>query len=103
MDQLKSLGKFAKKSKPFMGGLLLGTVGLKALTSKDAKRLYSNVIAKGMEIRDGIEASIDEAKQEGEDVLADAKVIYEKNKQAEAEDLLAAEGEDEADTATETN
>lgn len=88
MDKFEKVVKVARKSKPFLGGVLFGTLGLKVLTGKDAKRLYANVIAKGYEARDEIEASIDHVKQQGEDVLADAQAIYEAKKEAEALELL---------------
>lgn len=83
MSSLKDIVKVAHKLKPFVGGLFVGSVGLKALTSKDAKKIYSNVIAKGYEVRDYIESTVDDVKQQSDDVLADAKTIYETNKKEE--------------------
>lgn len=76
MSSLKDLVKLGKQAKPFLGGLLFGTLGLKALGSKEAKRLYANVLAKGLHARDYIEASVDEWVQQGGDVLAEAQAIY---------------------------
>lgn len=92
MSTLKHLVKAGQKAKPFLGGLLLGSVGFKALASKDAKRVYAHVIAKGYEVRDSLEASLDSVKQEGEDVLADAKEIYEgRKKEADMESFKRAQ------------
>ena len=41
IKELVSLGKFAKKSGVFAGGVLFGSLGLKLLASKEAKDLYA--------------------------------------------------------------
>ena len=37
-----------KKANLFAAGLALGTVGLKVLTSKDAKKVYAGIVAAGL-------------------------------------------------------
>ena len=41
IKELVSLGKFAKKSGVFAGGVLFGSLGLKLLASKEAKHVYA--------------------------------------------------------------
>lgn len=36
----------------FVGGTLVGSVGLKLLTSKDAKNAYTHVVAAGLRVKD---------------------------------------------------
>ena len=50
----------------FAGGVAFGTVGLKLLSSKDAKKGYSVVFSN--------------MKQHADDVVADAKDLYDKEK-----------------------
>ena len=45
IKELISLGKFAKKSSVFAGGVLFGSLGLKLLASKDAKHVYAKAVA----------------------------------------------------------
>jgi len=51
----------------FAGGVAFGTFGLKLLSSKDAKKGYS-------------EGTVSNIKQHADDVVADAKDLYEKEK-----------------------
>lgn len=52
MDALKSIGKLAKSSGAFVGGLAFGTLGLKALKSKSAKSSYARVLSTGFKVKD---------------------------------------------------
>ena len=45
IKELVSLGKFAKKSGVFAGGVLFGSLGLKLLASKEAKHVYAKAVA----------------------------------------------------------
>lgn len=80
LKEVVQLGKIAKKSGLFLGGLAFGTVGLKLLASKDAKHLYAKAVASSYKMKDGIDASISQVKQHADDVLAEAKDLYEEDK-----------------------
>lgn len=64
-------------------GFLLGTAGVKAATSKTARKGYVKTIACGLKAKEEVETLVDEAKAEFDDVLAEAG--YEKKADDEAE------------------
>ena len=66
----KNLGIFAS-------GLLVGTAGIKALASKDAKKLYTNCLAAGLRAKDCVVDTVTKVQENAEDVLAEAKQINE--------------------------
>ena len=43
--------KNLKNANLFAAGLALGTVGLKVLTSKDAKKVYAGIVAAGLALK----------------------------------------------------
>ena len=57
----------------FIGGVLFGSVGVKALKSKEAKKTYSKVISYGLDAKDCIMETADSVKEGWDDVYADAK------------------------------
>ena len=67
----------------FVGGVLFGTAGLKVLGSKDAKKVYTNVV-----------------QENAEDILAEAKQINEKRYEKE-NSVEEAEEAEETTEATE--
>ena len=68
---MKRLGLFA-------AGVLFGTAGLKILSSKDAKKVYSHTTAAVLRAKDCVMATADTVRENAEDILADAKAINEK-------------------------
>ncbi|VTX73956.1 DUF6110 family protein [Gemella haemolysans] len=64
----------------FAGGVAFGTFGLKLLASKDAKKGYSVVLSKLYKAKDGVEGTVSNIKQHADDIVADAKDLYEKEK-----------------------
>lgn len=50
--------------------MLLGSVGVKALTSKKAKQAYVKGIFQGMRAKEEVETMVDEARAEFDDLLA---------------------------------
>ena len=59
----------------FAGGVLFGTAGLKILTSRDARCLYSHVTAAVLRASDSVMETVDAVQEGAADVLADAKEI----------------------------
>lgn len=86
-----------KKVGLFAGGVLFGTAGVKILTSKDAKKLYTNVTAAVLRAKECIMTVVSNAKENAGDILADAKDINEERIKAEEviEDTSAEEVEEE--------
>lgn len=86
-----------KKVGLFAGGVLFGTAGIKILTSKDAKKLYTNATAAVLRAKECVMTVVFNAKENAGDILADAKNINEERIKAEEviEDTSAEEAEEE--------
>lgn len=81
----------SKISLPFISGVAFGTLGLKALTSRDAKKTYSKVLAKGYHMKSGLDDTLSSIKQHADDIVADARDIYESENKKENLALLEEE------------
>ena len=57
----------------FVGGFLCGTLGLKALASEQAKKVYVKVVASGLRAKASYEDIVEQAKAEVDDIVAEAK------------------------------
>lgn len=68
--KLKNVGAFA-------GGVLFGTAGVKVLSSKDAKKLYTNCTAAVLRAKDCVMKTAETVQENAEDILAEAKQINE--------------------------
>lgn len=79
----------------FAGGVLFGTAGIKVLTSKDAKKVYSQTTAAVLRMKDCTMETVNKVQEQAGDILADAKAINE----ARAAEAEAAVIEDTAETA----
>ena len=75
--KMKKLGIFA-------GGVLFGTAGVKLLSSKDAKKVYTNCTAAVLRAKDSVMKTASTVQENAEDILAEAKQINE-DRAAEAE------------------
>ena len=69
----------------FAGGVLFGTAGVKLLSSKDAKKVYTNCAAAALRVKDCVMKVVTTVQENAEDVLAEAKVIKEERYAKEAE------------------
>ena len=67
----------------FVGGALFGSAGVKLLTSKDAKKLYTQCTAAVLRMKDSVMETATTLQENCGDILADAKEI---NEQRAAED-----------------
>ena len=68
----------------FAGGVLFGTAGVKLLSSKDAKKVYTNCTAAVLRAKDCIMKTVTTVQENAEDVLAEAKEINEERYAKEA-------------------
>ncbi len=59
----------------FLGGALFGSVGLKALSGKEAKKACAHVTAAALRAKDQIMKQVDLVQENCSDILADAKQI----------------------------
>ncbi|MCR5264386.1 MAG: DUF6110 family protein [Clostridiales bacterium] len=61
----------------FLGGVLFGTAGVKILSSKDAKKVYTHVTAAALRAKESVMTAVDTLKENCGDILADARDINE--------------------------
>ena len=73
-----------KSANLFAAGLALGTVGLKMLTSKDAKKVYANVVAAGLRAKESAMQTAEKVQASSGSILADAQEINENRRKEEA-------------------
>lgn len=59
----------------FIGGVALGSVGLKLLSGKDARKVYSHVTAATLRCKDEVMKQVELVQEGCSDILADAKQI----------------------------
>lgn len=69
----------------FVGGALFGSVGIKLLTSKDAKKAYTHVTAAGLRMKDAAMETVTTLQENAADILASAKDINEARAAKETE------------------
>ena len=79
----------------FVGGALFGSVGVKLLTSKDAKKAYTHITAAGLRMKDSVMETVTSVQENAADILASAKDINQDRAKKEAEEAAAAQVENE--------
>lgn len=78
----------------------MGTAGIKILTSKDAKKFYTNCTAAVLRMKDCVMETTARVQENAEDILAEAKQMNEERAEADAvveETVSEAQGADEAE------
>ena len=78
LDDVKNIGIFA-------AGVLFGTAGIKILSSKDAKKLYTYCMAAVLLARESMFTTATAIQENVEDIYAEAKQINEDRAFKEAE------------------
>ena len=84
-----------KKVGIFASGVLFGTAGIKALSSKDAKKVYTQGTAAVLRVKDCLMKTATNVQENAEDILAEAKQINKDREESEAEEVLEAEAFEE--------
>ncbi|PWJ47774.1 DUF6110 family protein [Faecalicatena contorta] len=77
----------------FAGGILFGTAGVKILSSKDAKKVYTNCTAAVLRAKECVMKTATTVQENAEDILEEAKQINEERARQEVvqtEDIPAA-------------
>ena len=69
----------------FAGGALFGSVGLKLLTSRDAKKVYTHLAAAGLRAQKSVMETVAAVQEEAADILAAAKDVNAEREAKEAE------------------
>ena len=81
---LKCFKKINKKDTGvFAAGLLFGTAGIKLLSSKDAKKLYTNCTAAVLRAKSCVMKTASTIQENAEDIYAEAQQINEDREAAE--------------------
>ena len=75
-----------KKLGLFAAGTLFGTAGIKILTSKDARKVYTVATAAALRAKDCVMTTVTGIQEGAGDILADAKKINE-DRAAAAEEI----------------
>ncbi len=76
--KMKNLGIFA-------GGVLFGTAGVKLLSSKEAKKVYTHCTAAALRAKECVMDTVTSVQENAEDILAEAKQINEEREAKEAD------------------
>lgn len=87
-----------KHSGLFAAGVVFGTAGIKVLSSKDAKKLYTNCTAAVLRAKDCVMKTVSKVQENAEDIYAEAKQINEER--AAAEEAFEDEAEEMAEEET---
>lgn len=74
-----------KKLGFFAGGVLFGTAGVKILSSRDARKVYTEVVAAGLRAKDCVLTTTSKVQENAEDILEEAKAVNQSRK-AETEE-----------------
>ena len=81
LDCLKAINW--KKTGVFAAGVLFGTAGIKVLSSKDAKKVYTNCTAAVLRAKECVMNTVTTVQENAGDIYADAQQINEDRKAAE--------------------
>lgn len=73
------------KAECFAAGLLLGTAGVKVLSSKDAKKVYTQCTAAVLRAKECVMQTVTKVQENVEDIYAEAQLINEEREAAEQE------------------
>ena len=83
ISKMKKIGLFA-------GGVLFGTAGIQVLSSKDARKVYTNCTAAGLRAKECVMKTATTVQENAEDIYAEAQII---NEERANEEFVDAEEE----------
>lgn len=84
-----------KKLALFLGGVVFGSAGFKVLSSKDAKKVYTQTTAAVLRMKDCTMQTVNKVQEEAGDILADAKAINESRAAEGAQEVIEDTAEEE--------
>lgn len=87
-----------KKTGIFAAGVLFGTAGIKVLSSKDAKKVYTNCTAAALRAKECIMKTVTTIQENVEDIYAEAQQINEDRAALEKEAMVEEESAEEEST-----
>lgn len=80
----------------FAAGVLFGTAGIKILSSREAKLVYTHTTAALLRARDSVMQTVTTIRENADDILADAKELNERRAEQAAAEVVADTSEQEA-------
>ena len=86
-----------KKFGLFAAGVLFGTAGIKMLSSKDAKKVYTHTTAAVLRAKDSVMETVTTVRENAEDIYADAKAINEQRAKEAAAAVVEDTSKEEAE------
>ena len=98
LDFIKKID--VKKTGIFAAGVAFGTAGIKILSSKDAKKVYTNCTAAVLRAKESVMKTATNIQENAEDIYAEAQQINEDR--AAAEEVVEDTAEDTTDFREET-
>ena len=99
LECLKKINK--EKTGLFAAGVLFGTAGIKILTSKDAKKLYTQCTAAVLRAKECVMKTVTSVQENAEDIYAEAQQINEERAAKDAEEYTDVEDVEEAEETAE--
>lgn len=75
----------AKKTGIFAAGVLFGTAGIKVLSSKDARKVYTHCTAAVLRAKECVMKTVTNIQENAEDIYAEAQQINEERAAEEVE------------------
>ena len=72
----------------FAGGALFGCAGLKILSGRDARKVYTHTTAAVLRCKDEVMKHVELVQESCSDILADAKQVNEDRKKAEEPEFI---------------
>lgn len=88
--------KIYEKIALFLGGALFGSAGIKILTSKDARKVYTHTTAAVLRMKESVMETATTVQENCADILADAVEINEQR--AAAEEVVVEDAASEPET-----
>ena len=99
LDFIKKID--AKKTGIFAAGVAFGTAGIKILSSKDAKKVYTNCTAAVLRAKESVMKTATNIQENAEDIYAEAQQINEERAAKDAEEYTDVEDVEEAEETAE--
>ena len=99
LDFIKKID--VKKTGIFAAGVAFGTAGIKILSSKDAKKVYTNCTAAVLRAKESVMKTATNIQANAEDIYAEAQQINEDRAAAETEEFEDVEEVSEETTGVE--
>ena len=89
---------YGKKIGIFAAGVLFGTAGIKILSSKEAKKVYTNCTAAALRAKECIMNTAATIQENAEDIYAEAQQMNEEREAEEAEEVVSTSDEEDSGT-----